>query len=179
MRGVSLGGLRLAGEVPDTLGRLSDLYVLDLGANELTGGFPAELGQLVNLRRMDLRGNRLEGCIPDVLRHVEIHTSLRHCYGSTSEDVADTEGPRSECSNGIVIRGVAGNPGLVKDCVALLRSREALMGSGRPTSTAEGTLNWGSDVSIFEWDGGVRRWLSQPSQGPGPAAERLNRADTC
>ena len=102
---------------------------------------------------MDLRGNRLDGCIPGVLQHVEIHTSLRHCYGSTSEDVADTEGPQSECSNGIVIRGVAGNPGLVKDCVALLKSREALMGSGRPTSTAEGALNWGSDVSIFEWDG--------------------------
>ena len=40
VRGVSLGGRRLAGEMPDMLGRLSDLYVLDLGANELTGGFP-------------------------------------------------------------------------------------------------------------------------------------------
>ena len=152
MRGLNLAGRGLAGHVADALGRLSDLFVLDLGANEMSGEFPAEAGQLVNLRRMDLRGNRLEGCIPDVLRHVEIHTRLRLCDWGTARDGGIP--PPDSCANGVVVPNPADNPGLVSDCEVLVEaqgvmSEEGLRWStGIPIGAWEGVLVWGDPLRV-------------------------------
>ena len=49
------------------------------------------------------------------------------------------------CSEGYVVSDPQDNPGLVRDCEALLRIRDALAG--------DAALNWSFDVPITEWQG--------------------------
>ncbi|KAL5998761.1 hypothetical protein ACLOJK_009708 [Asimina triloba] len=54
----------LQGEIPTSLGRLSNAYYLALEDNQLHGSVPAEIGQLSDLQFLDLSKNRLSGPIP-------------------------------------------------------------------------------------------------------------------
>ena len=73
--GLELPGNRLAGPLPNALGILARLQVLDLGdrwdgvrqVNALTGPIPPALGRLENLESLDLGENELIGPIPDEL----------------------------------------------------------------------------------------------------------------
>ena len=57
----------LAGPIPESLGSLSNLQVLNLGGNELTAPIPEALGRLSNLASLSLSNNELTGPIPEVL----------------------------------------------------------------------------------------------------------------
>ena len=57
----------LRGEIPASLGRLTNLIELYLWGNELSGPIPAQLGDLNNLRDLDLGNNDLSGEIPAAL----------------------------------------------------------------------------------------------------------------
>ena len=51
----------------------------------------------------------------------------------------------ASCAGGTAVPSPAGNPGLVRDCLALLSARDALEGTV--------TLNWSDDVAIGKWQG--------------------------
>ena len=51
----------------------------------------------------------------------------------------------AQCSNGVVVSNPYGNPGLVRDCKALLQIRD-LLGAIFP-------LNWSTDIHISDWEG--------------------------
>ena len=61
---LDLSDNELAGEIPESLRYLSNLQTLDLSDNELTEGIPSSLKHLASLRILDLSGNRLSGRIP-------------------------------------------------------------------------------------------------------------------
>ena len=67
LKTLDLSGNRLSGEIPASLGSLSNLAGLDLNVNELTGNIPAELGELNNLEELHLEYNDLTGEIPPEL----------------------------------------------------------------------------------------------------------------
>ncbi|XP_057969366.1 protein TOO MANY MOUTHS [Malania oleifera] len=52
------------GPIPNELGNLTRLMVLDLHNNNLNGSIPASLGRVAGLRSLDLSGNRLTGTVP-------------------------------------------------------------------------------------------------------------------
>ena len=67
VRLLDLSANQLNGQLPSTLGNLSDLRELWFDDNELTGPIPAELGTLSELVVLSLGRNRLSGQIPSEL----------------------------------------------------------------------------------------------------------------
>ena len=65
-----LGYNRLFGEIPPTLGNLSNVTVLDLSVNRLSGDLPSELGGLSRLSELSLHNNQLSGQIPSELGNI-------------------------------------------------------------------------------------------------------------
>ena len=80
--GLSLPDNELAGVIPDGLGALTGLNMLDLSGNDLTGVIPDALETLIRLRRVDLSGNTLTGETPSWLGDLEV---LEHL------DLSDTQ----------------------------------------------------------------------------------------
>lgn len=66
---IRLNGKRLTGSLPDALGKLSHLQILDLSNNSLLGTIPATLGNLP-LQELDLSKNQLSGALPPELGHL-------------------------------------------------------------------------------------------------------------
>ena len=64
---LSLGSMKLTGEIPAELGNLSNLRGLWLFSNKLSGEVPPELGDLSNLVQMWLFNNQLSGALPQAL----------------------------------------------------------------------------------------------------------------
>ncbi|XP_052189827.1 receptor protein kinase CLAVATA1-like [Diospyros lotus] len=73
---LGLGGNGLTGRIPASLARLSNLQELCLGCfNAYKGGIPQELGSLSSLRLLDLRSCNLSGGIPPSLGNLKmLHT---------------------------------------------------------------------------------------------------------
>ncbi|KAK2371591.1 piriformospora indica-insensitive protein [Trifolium repens] len=55
------------GPIPNELGNLTRLKVLDLHKNNLNGSIPVSLNRITSLRSLDLSVNRLTGSIPDLI----------------------------------------------------------------------------------------------------------------
>ncbi|MYC60055.1 MAG: hypothetical protein F4X09_07700 [Gammaproteobacteria bacterium] len=57
----------LKGQIPPSLGNLTELQVLNLDLNELSGPIPPELGNLTKLKELVIGNNNLSGAIPPEL----------------------------------------------------------------------------------------------------------------
>ncbi|XP_023875228.1 putative receptor like protein 25 [Quercus suber] len=58
---------KFVGEIPEFIGDLKGLHMLNLSNNILIGNIPPSLGNLLNLKSLDLSQNRLSGEIPPQL----------------------------------------------------------------------------------------------------------------
>ncbi|KAL4376254.1 hypothetical protein GQ457_02G039240 [Hibiscus cannabinus] len=67
MTAIDFSDNQFSGEVPETLGELHSLIVLNLSQNSLTGPIPSSLGDLSELESLDLSSNKLNGRIPTEL----------------------------------------------------------------------------------------------------------------
>ena len=69
-------GKDIAGNIPATIGDLTNLVELDLDNNDLTGAIPSSIGDLTNLVELDLSYNFLTGSIPEEFRKLTNLSSL-------------------------------------------------------------------------------------------------------
>jgi hypothetical protein len=77
-------GNNLSGSLPESLGNLSNLQVLNLGRNgKISGSIPESLGNLSNLVDLDLhQNNLLSGSIPESLGNL---SNLQHLFLGTNQ----------------------------------------------------------------------------------------------
>ncbi|PRQ29198.1 putative protein kinase RLK-Pelle-LRR-XII-1 family [Rosa chinensis] len=68
---IKLANCNMRGNIPNDIGNLSNLIVLNLGNNQLSGPIPTSMGGLQNLQGLYLNGNKLQGHIPDELCQLE------------------------------------------------------------------------------------------------------------
>ncbi|KAI7750731.1 hypothetical protein M8C21_013033, partial [Ambrosia artemisiifolia] len=64
---VDLSSNMFRGKIPESIGTLSGLQLLNLSNNELSGVIPSSIGNLTHLEALDLSGNKLYGMIPQNL----------------------------------------------------------------------------------------------------------------
>ena len=93
---LDLSGNELAEEIPASLRYLSNLQILNLGDNSLTGPIPENLSDLASLQTLNLRKNQLTGSIPAELGRLSRLTSLKlqknKLTGAIPEELADISG---------------------------------------------------------------------------------------
>ncbi|KAK3410975.1 hypothetical protein EUGRSUZ_J02998, partial [Eucalyptus grandis] len=58
------------GEIPNSVGSLTELRLLNISNNNLTGPIPSSLANLIQLESLDLSSNKLSGVIPPALTHL-------------------------------------------------------------------------------------------------------------
>nr|CAD1826145.1 unnamed protein product [Ananas comosus var. bracteatus] len=73
---LELNDNRLTGSIPPELGKLSDLFDLNVANNYLEGPIPDNLSSCVNLNSLNAHGNKLNGTIPRSFKKLESMTYL-------------------------------------------------------------------------------------------------------
>ncbi|XP_073154636.1 receptor-like protein 7 [Henckelia pumila] len=68
------------GEIPEAVGQLNSLYVLNLSHNSLIGTIPKSIGNLTGLGSLDLSSNQLTGMIPEELASLTFLSYLNLSY---------------------------------------------------------------------------------------------------
>ncbi|XP_006838241.3 leucine-rich repeat receptor protein kinase MSL1-like [Amborella trichopoda] len=69
--GLDLSENQLEGEIPEDIGKLQGIYMLNLSRNKLSGQIPESIGNMISLESLDLSFNHLEGEIPASLTQLD------------------------------------------------------------------------------------------------------------
>ena len=81
------GQTPLGGEIPASLGNLTNLELLRLDSNLFSGHIPAELTNLAKLERLNLQNNRLDGPIPSAIGNLIELAALVLSQNSLTNDI--------------------------------------------------------------------------------------------
>ncbi|EOA39580.1 hypothetical protein CARUB_v10008198mg [Capsella rubella] len=104
---IDFSGNQLNGPIPDSIGLLKELRILNMSSNAFTGHIPSTLANLTSLESLDLSQNKISGEIPPELGTLSslewINVSHNQLVGSIPQG---TQFLRQNCSS------YEGNPGL-------------------------------------------------------------------
>ncbi|GLU15255.1 hypothetical protein SLE2022_317610 [Rubroshorea leprosula] len=98
---------RFHGHIPEELGELNSLYLLNLSHNCLTGQIPSSLGKMTQLESLDLSSNKLDGRIPEQLTSLTFLSDL-----NLSHNKLEGEIPQGKQFNTFSNDSYIGNSGL-------------------------------------------------------------------
>ncbi|KAL3505091.1 hypothetical protein ACH5RR_034932 [Cinchona calisaya] len=71
LKRIYMGGNRIYGSIPSSIGQLRGLELLDMSYGSISGEIPLEIGKLEELRVLVLAGNHLSGKIPNSLGNLQ------------------------------------------------------------------------------------------------------------
>ncbi|KFK36280.1 hypothetical protein AALP_AA4G102200 [Arabis alpina] len=98
---------RLEGDIPESIGSLKELIVLNMSYNAFTGRIPQSLTNLTNLQSLDLSQNRLSGEIPPQLGKLTFISRMNFSYNMLEGPIPQGTQIQSQNSSSF-----AENPGL-------------------------------------------------------------------
>ncbi|GKV49173.1 hypothetical protein SLEP1_g55935 [Rubroshorea leprosula] len=78
---------RFHGPIPEELGELKSLHLLNLSHNSLTGHIPSSLGKMTELESLDLSSNKLDGRIPEELTSLTFLSVLNLSHNKLEGDI--------------------------------------------------------------------------------------------
>ncbi|XP_026420573.1 LRR receptor-like serine/threonine-protein kinase GSO1 [Papaver somniferum] len=82
--GIDLSSNNLEGEIPEEIGLLKGLYMLNLSHNRLLGKIPQTIGSMNGLESLDLSFNKLSGFIPPSFASMDFLGYLNLSYNNLS-----------------------------------------------------------------------------------------------
>ena len=90
---LELYGNILSGNIPESIGNLTNLRSLDLGYNQLSGSIPESISNLTNLESLYLSANLLTGSIPESISNLTnlayLRLSANQLTGSIPESIGN------------------------------------------------------------------------------------------
>ena len=107
LRAIDLSNNRFSGEIPDSIGDIRSLVLLNLSTNGFTSLIPLSVGSLTKLEVLDLSENKLSGRIPEQLASLTFLEYLNLSHNQLTGQI-----PRGAQFNTFVNSSFEGNLGL-------------------------------------------------------------------
>lgn len=111
---ISNNGFR--GRIPEAIGELVLLNVLNMSQNSLTGPIPSQLAHLRQLESLDLSSNELSGEIPRGLSSLDFLTTLNLSYNKLTGRIPESPHFMTFSNSSFLGNDLCGLP-LSKDCI--------------------------------------------------------------
>ncbi|KAL9286727.1 putative leucine-rich repeat-containing, plant-type, leucine-rich repeat domain superfamily [Arabidopsis thaliana] len=113
---IDVSGNRLEGDIPESIGLLNEVIVLNMSNNAFTGHIPPSLSNLSNLQSLDLSQNRLSGSIPPELGKLTFLARMNFSYNMLEGPIPQATQIQTQDSSSFTENpGLCGAP-LLKKC---------------------------------------------------------------
>ncbi|XP_015161101.1 probable inactive receptor kinase At5g67200 [Solanum tuberosum] len=117
MTSVDLSSNRFEGDIPNSIGSLSSLVLLNLSHNSFHGHIPAEIAKLQALKALDFSWNRLIGEIPGLLSCL---TVFEECGNNNVSDESPLE--QDDDDDSFFVSGFTWEAMVIRSLVDLIRT---------------------------------------------------------